>query len=423
MDIRVEKRTIRNVGFAVVGLILLYWVLNQTQHVAHIVRSITNILSPFIIGSVLAFIINVPMRAFERRLKWIKKERLRRVVAMLIAVLLILMVLAVVIMLLIPQVSETVQLFIPKLEAFATNTGNSINKWLNENPEVTQWLSENTGFEGFDWSSITKTAADWLGNGLTELLGRAIAAISSITSGFMKAFIAIAFSIYALFQKENLARQGRRIVYAVFPEHVSDKIVRVFRLTNSTFSNFLSGQCLEVCILGMMFAVSMAIFGMPYIPLISVLVAITAFIPVVGAWVGCIIGAFLIFVASPMQAVWFVVMFVVLQQIENNIIYPRVVGTSIGLSGMWVLIAVALGGELMGVVGMFLMIPVVSVLYTIIKEVTNKRLVDVPVDAAKLQPQPPELYSKFKEKRKQNKEKKYLKIKKSKIENVNNEDE
>ena len=113
MDIRVEKRTIRNVGFAVVGLILLYWVLNQTQHVAHIVRSITNILSPFIIGSVLAFIINVPMRAFERRLKWIKKERLRRVVAMLIAVLLILMVLAVVIMLLIPQVSETVQLFIP----------------------------------------------------------------------------------------------------------------------------------------------------------------------------------------------------------------------------------------------------------------------------------------------------------------------
>ena len=395
MDVRVEKRTIRNVGFAVVGLILLYWVLNQTQHVAHIINTVTNILSPFIIGSMLAFIINVPMRAFERRLKWIKKERLRRVVAMLIAVLLILMVLAVVIMLLIPQVSETVQLLIPKLETFAINTGNNINNWLDENPEVTQWLSENTDFEGFDWSSITKTAADWLGNGLTKLLKRAVSAISSITSGFMNGFIAIAFSIYALFQKENLARQGRRIVYAVFPEHVSDKIVRVFRLTNSTFSNFLSGQCLEVCILGMMFAVSMAIFGMPYIPLISVLVAITAFIPVVGAWVGCIIGAFLIFVASPMQAVWFVVMFVVLQQIENNIIYPRVVGTSIGLSGMWVLIAVALGGELMGVVGMFLMIPVTSVVYTLIRGWVRKRLKKRPVRAEKLEPHPMELPEKM----------------------------
>lgn len=395
MDIRVEKRTIRNVGFAVVGLILLYWVLNQNQHVAQIVRSITNMLSPFIIGSVLAFIINVPMRAFERRLHWIKKERLRRVVAMLIAVLLILMVLAVVIMLLIPQVSETVQLFIPKLEAFASSTGNNINQWLEENPEITQWLSENTGFEGFDWSAVTKTAADWLGNGLTELLGRAIAAISSITSGFMNAFIAIAFSIYALFQKENLARQGRRIVYAVFPEHIGDRIVRVFRLTNSTFSNFLSGQCLEVCILGVMFAISMAIFGMPYIPLISVLVAITAFIPVIGAWVGCIIGAFLIFVASPMQAVWFVVMFVVLQQIENNIIYPRVVGTSIGLSGMWVLVAVALGGELMGVVGMFLMIPVTSVVYTLIRGWVRKRLKKRPVREEKLEPHPMELPEKM----------------------------
>jgi len=211
----------------------------------------------------------------------------------------------------------------------------------------------------------------------------------------MNAFIAIAFSIYALFQKENLARQGRRIVYAVFPEHIGDKIVRVFRLTNSTFSNFLSGQCLEVCILGMMFAVAMAIFGMPYIPLISVLVAITAFIPVVGAWVGCIIGAFLIFVASPMQAVWFVVMFVVLQQIENNIIYPRVVGTSIGLSGMWVLIAGALGGELMGVVGMFLMIPVTSVVYTLIRGWVRKRLKKRPVREEKLEPHPMELPEKM----------------------------
>ena len=194
------------------------------------------------------------------------------------------------------------------------------------------------------------------------------------------------------------------------------------RLTNSTFSNFLSGQCVEVCILGALFAICMAIFRMPYIPLISVVIAVTAFIPIVGAWTGCVIGAFLILVENPALAVWFVVMFVIIQQVENSMIYPRVVGTSVGLSGMWVLVAVSVGGELMGVLGMFLMIPVVSVLYTIIKEFTNKRLRDVPVEAAKLRPQPPELYSKFKEKRKQNKEKKSLKIKKTKSKKTKDEE-
>ena len=152
----------------------------------------------------------------------------------------------------------------------------------------------------------------------------------------------------------------------------------------------------------------MAVFRMPYIPLISVLIAITAFVPVVGAFVGCGVGAFLILVNNPMQALWFVVMFLIIQQIENNLIYPRVVGTSIGLSGMWVLFAVAVGGELMGVAGMFLMIPVASVLYTLLQEHTNKRLSELAIDPEKLKVQPPELRSKFKEKREINKEKRIL---------------
>ena len=159
-------------------------------------------------------------------------------------------------------------------------------------------------------------------------------------------------------------------------------------MTNCAFSNFLSGQCVEVCILGGMFAVAMAIFQMPYIPLVSVLVAVTAFIPVVGAWAGCILGTFFIFVEDPMLAVWFVVMFLVLQQIENNMIYPRVVGNSIGLSGMWVLVAVGVGGGLMGFAGMFIMIPVTSVLYTLASEFTNKRFAAKNIDPKKLEPQP-----------------------------------
>ena len=157
----------------------------------------------------------------------------------------------------------------------------------------------------------------------------------------------------------------------------------------------------------------MAIFRMPFIPLISVVIAVTAFIPIVGAWAGCILGAFLIFVQDPMQAVWFAVLFLVIQQIENNMIYPRVVGTSVGLSGMWVLVAVAVGGELMGVIGMFLMIPVASVLYTLCKEIVNKKLENLNVDTQKLEPQPPELKSKLKINREK---RKLLKLKKEKTE-------
>ena len=160
-----------------------------------------------------------------------------------------------------------------------------------------------------------------------------------------------------------------------------------------------------VCILGAMFAVGMAIFRMPYIPLVSVLVAVTAFIPVVGAWIGCVLGAFFIFVDNPMLAVWFVVLFLIIQQIEGNLIYPKVVGNSIGLPGMWVLVAVSVGGALLGVAGMFLMIPFVSVLYTLLREVTNQRLSERPVCAEKLMHQPPELRYRLKEKRQLTKEK------------------
>ena len=148
---------------------------------------------------------------------------------------------------------------------------------------------------------------------------------------------------------------------------------------------------------------------MDYIALISVLIAVTAFIPIVGAWIGCVVGAFLMLVTSPIQAVWFVVLFLTLQQIENHLIYPKVVGNSIGLSGMWVLIAVAVGGAVFGVAGMFLMIPMVSVLYTLLQEITNKKLDASAIEVEKLKPHPPELNSKFKEKRADNKKKNQFK--------------
>ena len=409
MDIKIDKKTLRSLGLLVLGLILVYWLLHDISTVKVFLKAGLDILSPFIIGSVLAFIINVPMRAFEGLLKKIPNNMLRRVIALLLTLIAVALVVTLVFVLLIPQLTNTVQSLIPKLQSFILQVEAWINKFLTEHPEVMEWITQNTDMEKFDWASLVQKALDVVGNSVTTIFSSAISAIGSVTSGFMTAFIAVAFSIYTLFQKDTLARQGRKILYAFLPERVSDYIVRVLRLSNSTFSNFLSGQCVEVCILGTMFAISMAIFQMPYIPLVSVLVAVTAFIPVVGAWVGCIVGAFLILVANPLQAVWFVIMFLVLQQIENNVIYPRVVGTSIGLSGMWVLVAVALGGEFMGVAGMFLMIPFASVLFTLARELVHSRLEGRQIAPEKLDAQPPELRSHFKEHRAKKKEKLELK--------------
>ena len=267
--------------------------------------------------------------------------------------------------------------------------------FLNENPQVMEWVRDALGAEGFTLESLNLGALvekviKMLGNSVSAIFKGAISAIGDVAVILVNVVVGIVFAIYCLFNKETLARQGRKLLYAFLPESVSDKTIRILRLTNATFSNFLSGQCVEVVILGAMFAVSMAIFRMPYIPLVSVLVAVTAFIPVVGAFVGCFFGAFFILVNDPLQAVGFVVLFLVVQQIEGNLIYPRVVGNSIGLPGMWVLLAVAVGGELMGVAGMFLMIPLASVLYTLLREITNARLQRRDLPEEKLIPQPPE---------------------------------
>ena len=406
----ISKKTIRRIFFAVAGCIVLYWLLHETERVKAFFGTIFGVATPFVFGGVLAFILNVPMRAIENGLlKKLTKPNLKRVIAVILTFIALLLVVALVFWLLIPQIVETVNSLIPSLYDFFMDTQKFAMDFLNENPELLEWLQKNTDFENIKWDTVVRDALSVFGNSVSTVVSGAISAIGSIFSGVFNALIAIVFSVYCLFQKETLARQGRKLLYAFAPEKTADRIVRILRLANSTFSNFLSGQCVEVCILGALFAVCMAIFRMPYIPLISVVIAVTAFIPIVGAWTGCILGGFLILVVDPMLAVWFVIMFLIIQQIENNMIYPRVVGTSVGLSGMWVLVAVAIGGELMGVVGMFLMIPVISVLYTLIKELANKRLAASTVDAEKLKPQPPELKSKFKEKRELNKLKQQMK--------------
>lgn len=399
------QKILKYVFFLVAGAIILYWLLHETERVKSVFATVMSIVSPFILGATIAFIINVPMRALELKLTFIASDNLRRIVALVLAMIILLLVLAFVFVLLIPQLAETVESMVPKIYQFVLRTEEKIDLFLVENPELMEWITANTDFESFDWGSLVEKAVTMIGNSISAILTSTFSAIGSIVRAVFNLVIAIVFAFYCLYQKETLARQGRKLLYAFLPEYVSDYIVRIMRLSNSTFSNFLSGQCLEVCILGAMFAIAMAIFRMPYILLVSVLVAVTAFIPLVGAWIGCVLGAFLIFVDNPLLAVWFVVMFLIIQQIEGNMIYPRVVGNSIGLSGMWVLVAITIGGSLFGIVGMFLMVPFSSVIYTLVREIANRRLACRPVPTEKLMNQPPELRSRFKEKRQQTKEK------------------
>lgn len=412
MLLELNKKTLTRIFWGVCGCIVLYWLLHDAERVNALKNTLYRVFSPFMLGGVLAFILNVPMRFLENTpFKKVKNPVVKRSLAVVVTFIALLLVVALVAWLLVPQLIETLNALIPALVNFASRLEAAFKTFLNNNPTVSEWLNANTDIETMNWSSIVKDALSGFGNVASSVLGGAVSALGSLFSGAFDAVIALVFCIYCLFQKETLVRQARKILYAYCKESFADGIIRVFRLTNSTFSNFLSGQCIEVCILGSLFAVCMAIFRMPFIPLISVVIAVTAFIPIVGAWTGCILGAFLIFVQDPMLAVWFVVMFLILQQIENNMIYPRVVGTSVGLSGMWVLIAVAIGGELMGVFGMFLMIPIVSVVHTLFKEIVNKRLEKSAVDPKKLEPQPPELKSKLKIKREKHK---LLKLKKDK---------
>lgn len=405
----IDKKTIRNLSLAGIGCIVVYWLLHETERFQSLWASLTGMLSPFVIGAAIAFILNVPMRAIERKLIFIRKSGLRRTTAVLLTLVFLALILAGVFWLIIPQITETIQLLIPKLTDFFSRVEASVIGFLNENPNLMQWVYDNTGIETLDWSGLIQEAMGILKNSVTVIATSAITAVGGVTSAIVNAVIGIVFALYCLGRKEILARQGRRLLYALLPEKASDEIIRIMRLTNSTFSNFISGQCLEAVILGCLFAVSMAIMKMPYITLVSVLIAVTALVPIVGAFVGCAVSAFLIMVNDPFQALIFVAMFLVLQQIEGNLIYPKVVGTSIGLPGMWVLVAVTVGGDLMGVAGMLIMIPISSVLYTLLREFTARRVAERGIDPEKLMDQPPELKSKFKENRERKKEQKLLK--------------
>ena len=402
---QIEKKTLRNIFLGTAACILLVWFLYETDRALQLLYKGFAIISPFLVGAAMAFIFNVPMRAIEKLLKFIRKDGLRRATAVVLTIVVICIVLAGVVLLLLPQLIETIGTLIDQIPAFAGHVIEMVNQFLAEHPELQDKLNAYTDFENINWSELFQNVMSMFSGSLSSVADYMYLAISGMTSVIFNAVLSFAFCFYCLFRKEILARQARRILYSFLPEKACDEIVRIMRMTSSSFSRFLSGQCLEAVILACMFAVAMSIFRMPYVALVSVVIGITALVPIVGAFVGCFVGAFFILVHDPMTAVWFVVLFLVLQQIEGNLIYPKVIGTSVGLPGMWVLVAVGVGSDLMGIAGMLIMIPVGSVLYTLVREITDKRLAARKIAEDKLQYYPTDTTSKFKEKRQTRKEK------------------
>ncbi|WP_418494476.1 AI-2E family transporter [Enterocloster sp.] len=331
-----------------------------------------NMAAPFILGAAIAFVLNVPMRRIESSLSCVLKKdsRLLRPVSMALSILLVAGVLFLVMFVVAPQLVRTLLGLQSSIPVFFGEVRQWLEKLFAENPQILTNMEQIQ----IDWQQLFNDSLKFLKNGAGSMLDTTFSAAISIVNGMSTFLIGFIFSIYILLQKENLIRQIKKLLAAFLPERTVEGIVRIAALTSRTFSNFFTGQCMEAVILGSMFFIVLVVLRLPYALLIGVLIAFTALIPVFGAFIGWAVGAFLMLIISPMDALLFSVVFFTLQQIEGNMIYPHVVGNSVGLPSIWVLVAVTLGGSMMGVVGMLIFIPLCSVLYTLLRDTVNERL-------------------------------------------------
>lgn len=371
-----NKKNIKAVrGLILFTAVVLLGVINIKEVILWIFFLI-GIVKPFLVGGAMAFVVNIPMKAIEKHLfkksKSSAAEKLKRPVSLVLALLSILLVIIFVVVTVVPQLTRTVMELGNQIPIFINDLFIKVEELFATNPEMLRQIEQLQEMQ-IDWNSIVGNIGVFLKNGVGNMVSSTFNVASSIVSGVVNVLIAFIFSLYILTQKEKLGDQSRRILSAYLPKAKKDWILKVMDLLHRNFSNFITGQCLEAVILGLMFFLTMSLLRFPYALLVGVLIAFTALIPIVGAFVGCFVGAFLIMIENPLMAVWFIVLFLILQQIEGNLIYPYVVGSSVGLPSIWVLAAVSVGGSLMGVVGMLVFIPLVSTAYALIKENVNER--------------------------------------------------
>lgn len=374
-----SKEKMKKMALLIVMAILVY---NGVKHIDVVLDCIIKLLGlvfPFIIGGCVAFVLNVPMSAIERHVferyhgkhqKLVSK--IKRPLSFFMAVILVVGVIILVAVFITPQLGETIGVIINQIPKFF----NDVQVWINQLMDEYKWVADQLGQLEIDWNSLSKSLISFLQTSIGSAFSSTMGFAFALINGVVTFFLGFVFAVYVLFQKEKLSVQVKKMMYAYLKESHADRIIEVLHMTHRTFSRFLSGQCCEAVILGTLFFVTLTIFKMPYALLISVVIAFLSLIPIVGAFMGCFIGALLILMVNPWEAIAFVAIFLVIQQIEGNLIYPRVVGSSIGLPAIWVLVAVTVGGSAFGIAGMLVFIPLTSVVYSLLREWMYKRLSD-----------------------------------------------
>ena len=371
-----SKLSMKKIRELIIFTVLLVVALWKFEVVIDMLKTIWGILFPFVFGGAIAFVINVPMSFLEKKIFGKTKDgnkvgkKLARPISLLLTIILAVGVIALVMFGVIPQLTRTIASLMMSIANFVPQMQNWIRDFSHNNQEIMKLVNQ----VQFNQDQAIKWGISILGSGAGNMMNTTMSAVGSIVSGFATFFIAFSFACYILFQKEKLHVQIRKVFFAFIPKQKAEAFLKICSLTYQTFANFLTGQCVEAVILGSMFVVTLSILKMPYALLIGTLIAFTALIPIFGAFIGCAVGCFLIFMVSPKQAILFIIVFLILQQIEGNLIYPHVVGGSVGLPSIWVLAAVTIGGNLMGIVGMLVFIPLLSVLYTIFREFVYLRL-------------------------------------------------
>lgn len=334
---------------------------------------IIKIFMPFIIGVMIAFVLNVLLNVVENKLfkKLNEKngkvwKKIKRPTSLITTFIIIIALIAFILGLLIPQLKNTATIFTENFDSYKKESIKILDKIGIDDKDI-KVLNKNI-------EKIKGEVTSYVGDNKQEIVQTTFGVASSVVGTITSLVLGIVFAIYILAKKEDLARQSKKILKAYFPEKKEKRIREIADLSNKTFGNFISGQCLEALIIGVLCFIGMFILQIPYASTISVLVGFTALIPVFGAFIGTVIGAFLILMVDPTKAIIFIIFILILQQLEGNLIYPKVVGKSVGLPGIWVMVAVTVGASIAGVLGMLLSVPICSVLYSILKTDVNNRI-------------------------------------------------
>ncbi|MBC8589765.1 AI-2E family transporter [Wansuia hejianensis] len=369
-----KSKQMKNSLFLISFAIILMWILDNISYTWNILGKLLKIISPFIIGFAIAFIFNGPMNFIEKKVfgdKWKFKKvkrKYKRTISYLLTLILFITTIFTILFIVVPELVNTVQDLGNKIPAYVDRVELFAEENLKSNPEIGQWI------KNVDWENMETKLIEFLKNSALDWAGATFTFASSVLSGIINILLAFVFSVYILLQKEELIRQTKKFVLAYFPKKAYHKIFYIAKLSNRAFSNFLSGQLFEAFIIGILFFITMLIFRFPYALMISLIIFITALIPIVGAFIGCIVGVFLIMVVDFKMSLWFLLLFIIIQQLEGNLIYPHIVGKASGLPSIWIFVAVTLGGSMMGILGIILFIPIFSVIYTLLKESINNRL-------------------------------------------------